>query len=346
MKVVLLHEYSGVHTELKKGLVELGVDAKTANFGDLQRGFPSDLNIGTGDHGLSNSIIRAARQLGVLRELEQANVIQSIAATPFNPLVSWLLESVLLHRQRSRFVYLAAGSDAIYRKHARSLPYWPPHDWYENPARYQTEMRIIKRAQRIVAGAWDYSEVYRREGMLTEFIPFPVMVRDIEYREIGRRPRLRVYHPLNRGAGNDFKGTSHILDAFEKLRRRFGNDVEFLSVGNMPFREYIEFVRDVDVVVDQANSLSYGMSAVYGMAQGKVVLSGAEDVTHEFDVYRDSPVINIKPQADDIADKIEMLLADRSALIDRGSASRSFVEKYHDAVVVAASYVRLYGTLS
>jgi len=34
MKVLLLHEMSGVHTELKKGLLAIGVEAQIATFGD------------------------------------------------------------------------------------------------------------------------------------------------------------------------------------------------------------------------------------------------------------------------------------------------------------------------
>lgn len=342
MNILLLHEFSGVHTELQAGLREIGIDAKTANFGDGFRGFPTDIKLGTLEASTSGTLRRALTQVGLIEKFRKFDVVQSISANVFNPLVSWLMEAAVLKNPEQRFVYLAVSGDTVYRKHVRALPYAPELDWYERERQAVSERRIFDAASHIVAGAWDYLFSFKREGYSPTFIPFPVMTRRITPREVAQGAKLRVLHPVNRSDGDDYKGTSFIRAAFDSLRKKFGSDVEFIAVGGLPYAEYMEIANTCDVLVDQANTMSYGMSATYAMAQGKVVLTGCEDVTHDVEVYRTSPLINIRPDAADIATKLEALLADRARMKDIGIASRLHAEKFHDAIVVAEQYANVY----
>lgn len=340
--MLLLHEFSGVHTELRSGLREIGIEALTANFGDHFRRFPTDITLGNTANTAWGSLSRATRQLELVGRFQNFDIVQSITASVFNPIVSWFLEAAVLRNPRQAFVYLAASGDTVYRRHVRALPYAPKLDWYERPAQAARENRVFDAASAIVAGAWDYAFAFRREGYTPGFIPFPVMTRRIQFREIGQRKKLRVLHPLNRAAGDDYKGTSFIKAAFARLQEKFRGDVEFIAAGGLPFAEYMELANSCDVLVDQAFTMSYGMSAIYALAQGKAVLSGRESVTEEFACYRQSPVINIAPDISDIADKLEALLSDRVRLQEVGAASRRHAEHYHDAIVVAEQYRQIY----
>jgi hypothetical protein len=342
MKVLLLHEFSGVHTELQRGLRAIGVEATTANFGDGYRGFPTDIKLGPTRVGPVGSVGRALTQLSLMPRFRSFDVVQSISASVFNPLSRWLLEPVVLGNRDSAFIYVAASGDAVYRRHIREFPYHPQLDWYERPAQYRRERGMLRNANSIIAAAWDYLQTYRVDGYDPSFLPFPVMTSSVPFREIAQRGRLRVVHPLNRGAGDDYKGTSHIVAAFKLLRARFGADVEFLEVGRLPFAEYMALVADCDVLVDQAYTMAYGMSATYALAQGKVVLSGRESVTHDTPCYRESTVVNIPPDAARIAEILEHLLSNRDGLRELGVASRAFAVKHHDAIVVAEGYARQY----
>ncbi|PZR14409.1 MAG: hypothetical protein DI536_10130 [Archangium gephyra] len=342
MNILLLHEFSGVHTELQAGLRELGHNARTANFGDGFRGFPTDIKLGNLETSVSGIIRRALTQVGLIEQFRKFDVVQSITANAFNPLVSWLMEAAVLKNPEQRFVYLAASGDTVYRKHVRALPYSPELDWYERELQGANERRIFDAANQIVAGAWDYLFSFRREGYSPTFIPFPVMTRRITPRAVAQGQKLRVLHPVNRADGDDYKGTSFIRTAFDLLRKKFGTDVEFIAVGGLPYAEYMEIANTCDVLVDQANTMSYGMSAIYALAQGKVVLSGCEEIAHELEMHRVAPVINIRPDAADIATKLEALLADRARMKDIGIASRLHAEKFHDAIVVAEQYANVY----
>ena len=342
LRVLLLHEYSGVHTELKAGLRELGVSADIATFGDYHKAFATDLDLGRVDPGLRHSAGRAIRQIINVAAFRRYDIVQSISALPFNRAVSRLVEPLILGTRGPRYVFVAAGSDSFYRRHCLSLDYWPPHDWHHRARVERMETRIARRASAIVSALWDYDYTMRKAGFEPEFIPLPVHVGDIAPVRIAERERLVVYHPLNRKEGNDFKGTTHIRRAFEMLRAEYEGSVDFIERGGMSFDEYSRFTDGVDVIVDQANSYTYGMSALYGLAKGQVVLSGNEPVTHELAAYRQSPVVNIRPDAEQIADTLRRLLSDRAALQARGAEGRAFVERVHDTRIVARQYLDLY----
>ncbi|KLJ00733.1 hypothetical protein WQ56_08020 [Luteimonas sp. FCS-9] len=98
----------------------------------------------------------------------------------------------------------------------------------------------------------------------------------------------------------------------------------------------------MDIIVDQAYSYSYGMSAAYALAKGKIVLSGMESEARANGIYCDCPVINIRPNVQDIADKIASVIESRSKLGILSDASRDFAERFHDHKEVARQYAEIY----
>jgi glycosyltransferase involved in cell wall biosynthesis len=90
-----------------------------------------------------------------------------------------------------------------------------------------------------------------------------------------------------------------------------------------------------------------GMNGLYALAKGRVVLSGAEPETLDFYAVpeAENPVVNIKPDPEQIAGSLESLIADRPALEALGARSAEYVAKYHSADVVAGQYVGLYRRL-
>ncbi len=343
LRVLLLHEYSGVHTYLRAGLRALGVAADIATYGDLSKRFSTDIFLGRAVPGPAAAVSRALRQRALVPRFRSYDVIQTISASPFFRPLAAVLEAAVLGRG-PRFVYVAAGSDSVYLDHARQLAYWPPLSSWGTPRQARRERRTLRRTHAIVSAAWDYHWVYEQAGIPTQFIPFPVDVESIVPSYAGHGQHLTVYHPINRVEGNDFKGTSHVRRAFETLRREFP-DVRFVEKGRMSFSEYVEFTKSIDVLVDQTNSYSYGMAATLGMAQGKVVLSGREPRTDNLPMYAESPILNIVPDPEQIAETLRRLLVDRQRIQALGAASRRFAETHHRHTTVAQTYLELYRSL-
>ena len=98
-------------------------------------------------------------------------------------------------------------------------------------------------------------------------------------------------------------------------------------------------------MIDQCNSISYGMNALYAMAMGKVVLSGNDPVNlMEFN-EKYIPVINICPNENQIFQQLERLILDRNLISKLSHESRMYVEKKHDCKVVAKRYLELFEAL-
>ena len=125
MKVLLLHEMSGVHSELKKGLATLGVDVKIATFGDGWKKYDTDINLGTLKPGLLSHLDRIISQASKISEFRSYDVIQLISPNPFYRPINSILQHLIFSNSK-KLVYIAARSDAIYRKHVQNLTYSPP----------------------------------------------------------------------------------------------------------------------------------------------------------------------------------------------------------------------------
>jgi len=343
MKVLLLHEMSGVHTELKKGLLAIGVEAQIATFGDGWKSYTTDISLGNLNGLARGAISKTFNQARLLSQIGLFDIVQSISPTPFfRPINRAFLN--FMASKGSKLFYLAAGSDAIYRKHVRDLPYFPPHDWYESDKEYSCLDYLLRRSSGIIPVCYEYQYCMRRDNRDThEVIPFPVDISAHAAPKLATGKKLKVFHPLNRlNPNNDFKGSAAIKSVFERLSSRYSDIAEFIIAGGMPHNEYNRFTNEVDIIVDQLNSMSYGMSAAYGLAKGKVVLSGLEEVTKSVPYYRECPIVNVQPYPGDLEQKLESLLTSRLHIRELGEKSRSFAERFHDHKKVAEAFLAIY----
>jgi hypothetical protein len=110
----------------------------------------------------------------------------------------------------------------------------------------------------------------------------------------------------------------------------------------MPLDEYLEFLKGVNVVVDQAYSVSAGVNALYNMAMGKVVLGGGDQEFLDELGVKESPLIQIKPSVEDIEFELEKIIINRNEIERVGKLSRSFVERHHNYSLVARKYLEVW----
>lgn len=330
---------------LKKGLERLGHKVDVATYGDGFKFFSSDINIGSLSASASSHVSRAVRNTALALSFKNYDVVQVISPEPFYRPISGALIG-LLRRCTAIKIFVAAGSDAIYRNHIRDLDYYPPHDWFVNTKKYQKLKNMLNSFDAVVPVCWEYKYCMEKAGISTkDLIPLPINLINLRNEKALSSEKIRVYHPINRvNHSHDFKGTLLIVEAFKKLEENYGEIADFTAQGGMPYSEYLEVSEKADIVVDQAYSYSYGMSAAIALSQGKVVLSGLEDKTLSVEHYKESPVINIIPDKDDIENKISKLL-DKKVISEIGQAGRLFAEKYHDSLAVAKRYENVYMSL-
>jgi glycosyltransferase involved in cell wall biosynthesis len=113
-----------------------------------------------------------------------------------------------------------------------------------------------------------------------------------------------------------FKGSKYLEAAIRKLQEE-GHNIGLMQLSGKPREEIIEAMGEIDVLVDQLVSGSFGLTAIEGMALGCPVICYLHDgiAIAEPDAC---PVIPANPET------IEMVL--RGLVLDRQPLSRARIE--------------------
>jgi glycosyltransferase involved in cell wall biosynthesis len=203
---------------------------------------------------------------------------------------------------------------------------------------------IPSRQQRILASARRYAdaELVSTPDLLesaprAQHLPVAARLSDYPLRVPEGRAKLVLHAPTNRL----IKGTRHIEAAFERLRPRFPG-VRFETVERLPWLELRDRLAEADVVVDQVFMGWYGMVAVEAMACGKPVLCF---IRPDFEPrLTDCPIERCTIET--LEDRLAALLDHPEQGRELGRLGRAYVEREHDAPVVASRLLALYGALA
>lgn len=353
MRILLLGEYSGLYTNLRDGLRKLGHEAFIAAGGDGWKKITSDIRFDTDAAPFVNRMAKNILPFFKLRQLSGFDVVQII-----NPLVLYrkfginrtFLQFIL--KNNNKIFLSAAGDDSFYAAavDSQKFRYSPLPDYlkfdlrsrsfpYSESAVIEWNKELASQVDGIIPIAYEYAEAYRDHENAKATVPMPINVEKIKYVENELNERVIFYHGINRPG---FKGTRHIMGAFEALRHLHARNAEFITGDSLPYMEYLEVIKKTNVIIDQTNSYSCAMNALISMAMGKVVMSGNEpESMRELNQER-SPVINILPNEKSIISEIELLLDQKSLIPELGYKSRVFVEKNHNYINIAQKYLNIW----
>ena len=349
MKILLFGEFSGLHTNLKHGLEELGHSVTLVSNGDGAK------QIGGADvflKGLSRNRIVAALQLRLkclwhLPQLRGYDVVQYIV--PFwLPFPQWLqlLYLKYLKRYNKRVFYNACGDDPFIIINMVTLRYSPFRAAIEvgkydafckrlSPRNVAYSLSAYDLFDGIIASSYTYHHSSSLHSNYIGHVPFPT----IPIPDVAPYPSvdgvIKIFFGYTRAAG---KGARYILEALERIEVEFGCKIQVDIVTNVPYATYVTLFEDCHIFIDQSSSYEYAMNALLAMVRGKVVLSGCEP-EQVMMLGRDCPVINILPDAQDIYEKISLLIAEKDSLSTIGSATYHFAKEVHDPVIIAEEYI-------
>ena len=347
MKVLLVGEFSGLHKELKKGLVELGHSVTILAAGDGWKDLDCDLKIPTGSSFISK-IIAAAKQYRMIRSLDDYDVVQFIYPHIFNRLVNSYFIEQLMKQNKSSFL-VAAGSDAFYWKNYKQNFRYSPHSdhlsidlkgqpgaggeaWFK-----QWNRRMAIAVNAVIPVAYDYRIGYKEFENVSRTIPMPFNFADIDpqYFDV-KSEKIVVLHGISRPG---FKGSKYINGALDRVKDKYGDRVDIVRPERLSYAKYLEVLCKADIVVDQALSYSYGMNALLSASMGKVTLSGAEpECLAELEVDK-CPIVNILPSTEDIYSKLDSLISNRELIAQLSKESRRYVEDVHDSKIIAERFI-------
>lgn len=356
MKILLFGEFSGLHKNLKEGLLELGHEVVIAAGQDGFKKIDSDINLDNTLPGVLGMIETRTKPFLYMPKLSGYDVVQII--NPFFPNARYFPKQLfysMLRRRNQKFFVLGAGSDAYFWRHGRKeLKYGPFDDflkydvksekyYMERDDAYAYNKKIVESSDGIIPIMYEYEKSYEGCSKRLNTIPLPVNTKSIEYREnvVGRK--LTIFHGLSRYG---FKGTRHVEAAFKHLEEKYPNDLELVIDGKLPLAEYVKVMRTANVVIDQVYSHSLGMNGIFALAMGKVVLGGAEPEGLKSLGIDRTPVFNVEPTKESIIERVEELLDKRSSIPEIGFNGRCFVEKVHGHTKVAEKYISTWSASS
>lgn len=359
MKILLLGEHSGVHAELKRGLIQLGHDVLFVSNGASWREIESDINLIGGGRSFTAKVTRLLRPLLLIPKLRNFDVVQLVHTGIFREFLGMnrIVIREVLDRNKKVFLSVSGCNPAFYKYFNSATGFsnlctsCKKNDLKSESCRYQTphedewENEIISKVAGVIPWAYEYGQAFKQfknVSKLMKTMPFPLSVENISY--IPNHPGKRVifFHGLNR---EGFKGTNLIMQAMENAKKKYPNDIDIIVDGRMPLKKYQELLCNVNVVIDQLYGLSYGMNALYSMAQGKVVLAGTDRCIMESIGFIGCPVINIRPEVKFIEMVMANVLENKGKIEAIGEESRQFVTKYHNSKLVAEKFINLWGSV-
>ena len=349
MRVLLLEEYSGFFKNLKEGLKTNGHDV---TFIATQDGWKKvegmDYIIGSSFKGVLAKIVRRFKLLWHLPKMRGYDVVflinQSFLFEGISSLVLWYL------KYNNKKVFLSAcGGDVQYARFGLSggYRYWP-YDGFEGEVTDKClskhDIRLNRKVCNSVNGVipitYEYAEAWRNsphKHLLLKTIPLPINVDSVKPASFVCQDKIVFFHGLNR---EGFKGTLYIREAMENMAKKYPSEIEIIIKGKMPLNEYLDLLRDVNVVIDSCKGYSYAnMNTLYAMALGKTVMMTCEsECIAEYGLEDRPPIVAISPNVRHIEEQIEWIILNREKLKKISCESRSFVEEYHSHKLIAQRY--------
>ena len=353
MKILLFGDYSSLHLNLKEGLEKLGHNVLLVSSGDGFKRIKSDINFGHPNSVIISNILGRIKPILHLKEFSNFDVVQLM--TPYFLKLKYfptLKYYRYLKNNNKKIFMLAGGTDAYYWKYGRQRLRYSPHNdilkydvkstdykSFSTDKSFEFNKKVSLFVNGVIPIIYDYKKCYEQHPNLKPLIPIPINIDKVKYIENKPSRKIVVFHGLNRYGA---KGTKYIEKAFDILKNRYPNDLDLRIEGKLPINDYLVLMNKTNVVIDQTSSYSLGVNGVYALAQGKVVMGGAEPESLKEMGVESSPIINILPNVDDIVKKIENLLENRYLIPEIGYQSRIFAQNHFDYIKVAKKYIEVW----
>lgn len=349
-KFILLGEFSGLHYALKLGLQSLGHDVFLISNGDKKKNLPSDLNLDNYlpflSQGKLNSIISSL--LFNFPDSDHVSIVSPIlyGGGRFVREFFSYLTFLRIFDKFSAVSFCAAGSDYFWLQYASLLSYYPydcssdPHPLFLKYPAPLLNSFVATKSSYIFGFTPDYFYAYKERpefSTKTHFLPMvgcPLMSAD-PLPIYPNKSKIRILFGANKP---EFKGAAFIKSALRLLSIEL-SDIEIIMPSMCSSKQWLEHIKQCDILIDQCRTYSYGVNALYGMAYGKIVLTGwSWGETHFYDQTL-PPVISIKPSIDSIYHGLKQAIRIFRSGLHSPNYSGIFYDRYHSPISVASKFL-------
>jgi len=361
MRILLLGEYSNVHTTLAQGLRSLGHEVVTASNGDFWKDYPRDIDLSRPKGPFGGFRLWMKVMLN-LRKFTGFDIVQII-----NPLFLELKAEHhfrifdYLKKHNKKVVLCAFGLDYYWVLQSdKGIFRYGDFNIGEKKRTDVEAERIRKegigtpkgeltkycaeRCDAIVSGLYEYDACYRPLfPEKTTFIPFPIKPCEIE-------PATNLVSPShliiligisrNRSA---YKGTDIMLRAAQDLKAKYEDKVILNIAEGLPFAEYQKLMLGSDAILDQLYSYTPAMNALEAMNNGVVCVGGGEPENYEILGETElRPIVNVEPTYESVYNALEELVLNLDRVPQLKREGIEYIKRHHDFIKVALKYENLY----
>lgn len=199
---------------------------------------------------------------------------------------------------------------------------------------------IVKHVNAIIPGVYDYYAVYKDLKNCTEIAPL-IMPIDNNFVPKDIKFPLTVFHGWQ--TGKELRKGNDLFDrALKKIQKKYPDKVNYKIVSGLTYDEYIKKFDNSEIFIDQCYSHGYGVNALLGMKEGKVVFSGFERLLQEYYGLSELPIINSVPNEEIIYKDIESLILNPNKIKNYSLKAVEFVKKYHSESYVLDKYMSIW----
>ena len=378
MRILLIGEYSRLHNSLKEGLITLGHDVVIVGNGDGFKNYPVDIKI---DHSFHPKLLKKFKvafykltsiNLGhweiyfkavlISKKLKGFDVVQLINESPLKiapKLEIKFLKHILKHNKK--LFLLSCGIDYQCVKYMLEGPLeYNLMSPYKNDnslaKQYQFQLQYLnheykalhdflyEKCHGVIATDMDYHLPLIGNKSYLGLIPNPINTDTIAYIPLNKTNKIKIFHGINKDMSFK-KGNTYFSEALEQIKLKYDDKVEIITTYSLPYKDYIKFYNDCDVLLDQVYSYDQGYNALEAMAKGKVVFTGGEQQWLDYyNIEEDTVIINAKPDVDYLVKKISWLIEHPENISIISKNARQFIEEHHHYLTCTQTYLKTWNT--
>lgn len=364
MKILFVGDASNMHNCLAHTLRDMGHEAVVASNGSRWMNTERDINLYRRP-GMTGAVRYMIDIIKALPQMQGYDIVE-IASPIFLNLKPGKIRYIFdyLKKHNKKIVLSALGTDYNYYKACHDGHTFRYSDYMvgNKPSPYMQSSESIAQRQGnwelpmmrdysnyitthidgAVACLYEYYATYRPIlGDRAVYAGIPIDTTTVTPHYIEEAPeKVKFFIGIQRDR-NVVKGSDRLLAALKRLKLRYPDNCEADVVENLPYKEYIERMSHAHVILDQLYSYTPATNALLAMAQGLIAVSGAEPEYYDLIGEHDNhPIINVSPIVDnDIDNKLEWLMENKSQLPMLSHKSRELVERHNAATVVAQRYL-------
>lgn len=368
MKILLLGDASNCQAILAGALARQGHDVTLMTEGCRWMHTYRDIDISRRKGIIGGGILYARMSTVLARDLRGYDIVQFSSPCFADLRPVWLRQLLRrIRRHNGRLFLTALGSDSILvRNLTGKNPALAFSEWQINgkPAPWALDPRAAK-DKWLARGLANYTEEFydslsgaasvlyeyhriieaERPDLPLVYAGLPIDSRALMPPRVHRFDgKIRILYACHRGREVE-KGALLLLDMARRAAAEFGDRVEILTPPNMPYDRFTKYLADSDIVLDQLYSYTPAMTALLGMVQGVVSVSGGEEEYYDFIGQGPElrPVFNPDPRdMEGTYRRFLNLLADPERLSSMSAQGPEFIRRHNDADLVAKRYEKLW----